>query len=129
MKNKLALLEAVLFTTDEPLSMEDLEKITKLKREEIEKLWFIWDKKDIQGLDKLLTEELDLSVSEPTLESFNIRLADRESEFNPIYFLPLIAPLVSSKRFKSLFCFEHLLHGLAVRRAIRKVGLIVALFI
>ena len=97
--------------------------------EEIEKVWFIWDKKDTQELNKLLTEELDLSVNEPTLERFNIRLADRESEFNPIYFLPLIAPLTSLKKFKSLFFFEHLLHGLNVRRAIRKVGLIVALFI
>lgn len=39
MKNKLALLEAVLFTTDEPLSIEELEKIVKLKREELEKLF------------------------------------------------------------------------------------------
>ncbi len=36
--NKLALLEAVLFTTTQPLSMEELEKDLKLRREEIEKL-------------------------------------------------------------------------------------------
>lgn len=35
---KLALLEAVLFTTTEPLSIEELEKNLKMKREEIEKL-------------------------------------------------------------------------------------------
>ena len=35
---KLALLEATLFTTDEPLSMEELIKILKIRRESIEKL-------------------------------------------------------------------------------------------
>ncbi|MEM7819642.1 MAG: SMC-Scp complex subunit ScpB [Candidatus Aenigmatarchaeota archaeon] len=36
--NKLALLEAMLFTTDEPLSIQELEKNLKMKKEEIEKL-------------------------------------------------------------------------------------------
>ena len=36
--NKLALLESILFMTSEPLSIEELEKDMKLKREEIEKL-------------------------------------------------------------------------------------------
>lgn len=36
--SKLALLEAVLFTTTEPLSIEELEKDLKLRREEVEKL-------------------------------------------------------------------------------------------
>ena len=38
MKNKLAFLEAVLFTTDEPMSMDELEKILKIGKDEIEKL-------------------------------------------------------------------------------------------
>ncbi len=38
MQNKLALLEAVLFTTNEPLTIEQLEKTTKIRREELEKL-------------------------------------------------------------------------------------------
>jgi len=36
--NKLALLEAILFTADEPLTIEKLEKMLKIKREGIEKL-------------------------------------------------------------------------------------------
>lgn len=35
---KLALLEAILFTTTEPLGIEELEKNLKMKREEVEKL-------------------------------------------------------------------------------------------
>ncbi len=42
---KLALLEAVLFTTSEPLSIEELEKTLKLKREDIEKLLQVLRKK------------------------------------------------------------------------------------
>ena len=36
--NKLALLEAILFTSNEPVLMDDLEKYLKLKREDIEAL-------------------------------------------------------------------------------------------
>lgn len=38
---KLALLEAVLFTTSEPLTAEELEKTLKMKREDLEKLLHI----------------------------------------------------------------------------------------
>lgn len=37
-QQKLALLEATLFTTNEPLNLEELQKILKIKSEEIEKL-------------------------------------------------------------------------------------------
>lgn len=38
MMQKLALLEATLFTTTEPLSLDELQKIMKIRRDEIEKL-------------------------------------------------------------------------------------------
>lgn len=38
MKNKIALLEAILFTTTEPLTIEKLQRMLKIKRESIEKL-------------------------------------------------------------------------------------------
>ena len=37
-QQRLALLEAALFTTTEPLNIEDLQKTTKIRREELERL-------------------------------------------------------------------------------------------
>ncbi|MFH0832853.1 MAG: SMC-Scp complex subunit ScpB [Candidatus Aenigmatarchaeota archaeon] len=45
MINKLALLEAVLFTTDKPMVIEELEKTTKIKRDEIERLLKVLESK------------------------------------------------------------------------------------
>ncbi len=44
-QQRLALLEAALFTTTEPLNMEDLQKTTKIRREELEKLVKILEEK------------------------------------------------------------------------------------
>lgn len=57
MTTKLALLEAVLFTTTKPLSIEELQKIIRIKKESIEKL--------IQQLrEKYNTEESGIHLSE-----------------------------------------------------------------
>lgn len=45
MQQKLALLEATLFTTTEPLSMEDLQKTTKIRKDELERLMKLLEEK------------------------------------------------------------------------------------
>jgi len=44
-QQRLALLEAALFTTTEPLNIEDLQKTTKIRREELERLMKILEEK------------------------------------------------------------------------------------
>jgi segregation and condensation protein B len=45
LQQKLALLEATLFTTTDPLSLDELQKILKIRRDEIEKLMKVLEEK------------------------------------------------------------------------------------
>ncbi len=103
--------------------------IREARRKGIEKLWFIWDNQGTQGLAKLINRQLGLQVTQPSPESFGIKLAVKQAEFNPIFFLSLAGPLTSLNRLKSMFFFEHFLQDMKAGGVIRKTGLAVILFI
>lgn len=93
----------------------------------IENVTLIYDNQNAPGLDELLSKELSIPVSPPNLEELNIKLPDKKTMFNPIYFLSMAAPLACLKKIKSNIFFDPLVQDLKMKQALREIVPVVSI--
>lgn len=98
-------------------------------KQPVQRLWCIWDNERPEGLAEMMSKGLDIEVSVPKPEDFGIELADKDTVFNPIYFLSLAGPLISAKGIKQRFDFRHFLASIKLKEMTRKVVLFVLLYL
>lgn len=114
--------------------IEDIKRTIKSYQREfggriVEKLWFIWDNENCPDLGDLVRQELGVEVAIPQLGDFHIRLAEKEVEFNPIFFLSLPSPLIYVKGIRQKFNFRHFLHQIKLEEVTRAIGTFVLIYL
>lgn len=100
--------------------------VIEYQREDIRKIWFVWDRVCISDLDEKLGSEMAKEVE--ILDAGLLLGRKREETVNPIYTL-CVAPLVAYIRnLKGEISFEPFLRELKVKKTLQRVGILLCLY-
>lgn len=111
--------------------IEELKRIFKsycieYKKEDIDKIWLIWDEDRAPLLNQLLTKEIKKEVKKIEIAKL-INIS--QEEFNSIY-LGTVAPVISYLRnYSSEFHFERFLREIKLQKVIKKGGLFLLIYL
>ncbi len=103
--------------------IEELKRIFKsycmeYKKEDVNRVWLVWDENKAPLLDQLLSKELGKEVKRIDVSAL-IDVSLKE-ELNPIY-IGVVSPIVSYlKNYRSEFHFERFLREIKVKRVAKK---------
>lgn len=111
--------------------IEELRRIFKsycmeYKKEDVNRVWLIWDEDKAPLLDQLLSKELGKEVKRIDISAL-IDVSLKE-EFNPIY-TGVVSPIISYlKNYRSEFHFERFLREIKIKRVIKKGALFLVIY-
>ncbi|OQX79901.1 MAG: hypothetical protein B6D56_06170 [Candidatus Omnitrophica bacterium 4484_70.1] len=111
--------------------IEELRRIFKsycmeYKKEDVNRVWLVWDEDKAPLLDQLLSQELGKEIKRIDVSAL-IDVSLKE-EFNPIY-AGVVSPIISYlKNYRSEFHFERFLREIKIKRVVKKGVLFLSIY-